>query len=301
MSSSTKNFLLLLLLSAAWGPSFLFIKLAVADVPPIAISAARMGIATVVLFVILKLYRIKLPELKPILLHFSIAALLQGAIPFSLFDIAERTADSAFASIFRGATPLFTMVLANYFIASDRLTKTKIYGGILGFSGLFFLIMPALFEANADLKAIILMTIAASCFSIAFIYTKKFIDIPSHSPLAISAIQLFVSFVVLTIASLIFENPLAISHVSLEAIFALLGLGIIGTALAFVVYYQLLTTANVTYIAMVNYIVPVFGVLLGMMFLDDKLAWNSYLGGVLILLGVMTSNGLFNFGKSTVK
>ena len=301
MNPVTRNFLLLLLLSAAWGPSFLFIKVAVHDVPPIMITAVRMGIASLILYAVLKFYRIKLPALKPILKHFTVAALLQGAIPFTLFDIAERTADSAFASIFRGITPLFTMVLAHYFIVGDSFTKKKLYGGILGFIGLFVLIMPALLNARADMPAIILMIMAASCFSIAFIYTKKFIDVPAYSPLAISAIQLFISFVVLTIASLIFENPWHISHISQHAVISLINLGIISTALAFVVYYKLLATANVTYIAMANYIVPVFGVMLGILFLHEKLAWNSYLGGGLILIGVMTTNGLLSFSKLKAK
>lgn len=301
MTSNIRNLLLLLVLSAAWGPSFLFIKLAVDYVPPIAISAIRMGIASLVLYIILKLRGVKLPEIKPLLVHFTVAALLQAAIPFTLFDIAERTADSAFAAIFRGVTPLFTMILAHYLIPGDRLTKTKIVGGILGFIGLFFLIMPSLFNANANAMAVILMIIAASCFSVAFIYTKKFIKVSDYSPLTISTIQLFISFVVLTLISLIFETQPQISTIPWEAIFALCSLGIFGTGMAFVIYYKLISTANVSYIAMVNYIVPVFGVILGVLFLNEQLNWNSYVGGMLILVGVMTSNGVLNFKKLRAK
>lgn len=301
MSNGTRNFLLLLALAASWGPSFLFIKVAVEYVPPIAITAMRMGIASLVLYAILKIQKVKLPKLKPVLKHFTVAALVQGAIPFTLFGVAEKTIDSAFASIFTGVAPLFTILLAHYFILGDRMTKAKFWGAFVGFVGLFFLIMPSLINAHADIFGVVTLTIAACCYSIAFVYTKKFIKVSDFPPLTVPTIQLFISFVVLTVASLIFENPFAISYISLPAILSICGLGIIGTALAFVLYYKLISLTNVSYISMVNYIVPVFGVVLGMLVLDEALTWNSYLGGILILAGVMIANGVINLNKFLAK
>jgi hypothetical protein len=78
---------------------------------------------------------------------------------------------------------------------------------------------------------------------------------------------------------------------------SILGLAVFGTALAFTVYYKLISLTNVSYISMVNYIIPVFGVVLGMLFLDEKLEWNSYLGCLLVLLGVMVANGMIKMPK----
>ncbi|NBV06992.1 MAG: DMT family transporter [Proteobacteria bacterium] len=297
MKAGARNFLLLLALAASWGPSFLFIKVAVKYVPPIALTAIRMAIASLILFTILKIRGVKLPKLKPILKHFTVSALVQGAIPFTLFGVAEKTVDSSFASIFSGAAPLFAIVLAHFFLPNDRLTKAKVSGACVGFIGLFFLIMPSLINAKADIFGIILLVIAASCYSIAFIYAKKFINVAAFPPLTIPTIQLFISFVILTAASLIFENPFSINYISLEAVLSLLGLGIIGTAIAFVLYYKLIAATSVSYISMVNYMVPVFGVALGMLILKEQLTWNSYLGGILILIGVMLANGVINLNK----
>ncbi len=301
MNVGVRNFLLLLALAACWGPSFLFIKVAVEYVPPIAITAIRMAIASFMLFAILKIRGTKLPKLKPVIMHFTIAAFFQGAIPFTLFAVAERSVDSAFAAIFTGASPLFSMILAHYFIKNDRMTKAKIIGAALGFSGLFFLIMPSLLKAHADIFGIAVLICAANCYAISFVHAKKFIDINAHPPLTIPAIQTFISFIILAILSLIFENPLAINHISGSAILSLCGLGILGTASAFVIYYKLISLTSVSYIAMVNYIVPVFGVVLGMLILGEALTWNSYLGGILILIGVMVANGVIKLSKFEAK
>ncbi len=87
------------------------------------------------------------------------------------------------------------------------------------------------------------------------------------------------------------------SDTSFAAFFSLCGLGILGTAIAFVVYYKLIERTSVTYISMVNYLLPVFGAALGMMVLKEQLTWNTYLGGIMILIGVMIANGVINFRK----
>ncbi|MDX2083356.1 MAG: DMT family transporter [Rickettsiales bacterium] len=292
MNNNIRNFLLLVALALCWGPSFLFIKVAVVEVPPIALTAIRMAIGSLILFSILKFKRVKLPKLKPILAKFTIAALLQGAIPFTLFAVAERSTDSSFAAIFSGAVPLFTMILAHFFIKNDSLTKVKFFGAIIGFVGLFLLIIPSANGSNSDIFGSLVLLAAATFYAVAFVYAKKFIDVKSYPDLVIPAIQCFISFVVLTIFSLIFENPFVINYISPAAIFSLLGLGIFGTALAFVIYYKLISLTNVSYISMVNYIVPVFGAFLGMIILNEKLTWTSYLGATLILLGVLVASNL---------
>ncbi len=297
MSLGARNFLLLLTLAGCWGPSFLFIKIAVEYVPPIAITAIRMGIGATILFVILTLKSIKIPPLKPVLKIFTISALLQGAVPFSLFGFAEKTVDSAFAAIVGGAAPLFAMVMAHYCFANDRMTKAKIYGAILGFGGVFLLILPTIFSAHAEIFGVLILLCAAICYASAFVYSKKFIKVTDFQPFVIPFIQLVISFVILTVTSAIFEDHSNMKNASQAAIISLCGLGVIGTAIAFVIYYKLIEYTSVTYISMVNYLLPVFGTVLGMLILNEQLSWNDYLGGILILFGVMTANGVINFKK----
>ena len=297
MTAGAKNFVLLLSLAACWGPSFLFIKIAVEYVPPIAITAIRMGIGALILLIILQIKNTKLPPIKPLLKSFTIAALLQGAVPFSLFGVAERTVDSAFAAIVGGTAPLFAMVMAHYVFPNDRMTKAKVYGAIIGFCGVFLLIFPTLLNAHAEAAGVITLIAAAICYASAFVYTKKYINIASYPPLTVPFIQIVISFVILTFASLIFEDHSSMPNSSSGAILSLCGLGILGTAIAFVIYYKLIERTSVTYISMVNYLLPIFGTVLGMLVLNEQLSWNDYLGGILVLLGVMTANGVINFKK----
>lgn len=304
MSKSVKNFFLLLLLASFWGPSFLFIKVIVEYIPPVTTTAIRMGIGCLILYIILKFKKVKLPQLKLIWKDFAIAGLLQGGIPFTLFAISEKTIDSSIASIICGSIPLFTMVMAHYFVQNDRFTKAKLIGSSLGFFGLFMLVFPSIFFSDKDLHidsfGIILAIMASMSYSMAFIYIKRNIVVSDYPPLTIPVIQLFISFLVLTSLAFIFENPvesLFSKNLPFPVISSILALSIFGTSLAFVVYYRLISLTSASYIAMVNYMVPVFGVVLGMAVLDEKLDWNAYLGCILILIGVMIASGLIRFTK----
>ena len=110
-------------------------------------------------------------------------------------------------------------------------------------------------------------------------------------------IQLFLGTLFLLPFVLIIENHASIGYVSMPAILSVIALGLLGTALAFVTYYKILEATSSTYLSTVNYITPVFGAFLGMVVLEEKLSWNSYLGCAMILFGVMFANGLISYDK----
>ena len=294
-NKNLKNFLLIVLLAALWGPSFLFIKIAIEFFPPITLTAIRVGVAAAVLFVILKIRKAPLPKLSKIWKKFSIAALLQSAIPFTLFAVGEKSIDSSLAAIICGASPLFTMVLAHFYIQDDKFTKVKVIGSITGFLGLFILVAPSMTLGLSSTLGIIEVLIAASCYAIAFVFVKKTLNFKDFALLAIPMLQLFFSFLFLMPLSLIFENYATIKSASGEAILSTIALSFLGTAFAFVIYYKIIAVTSATYASMVNYIVPIFGAILGMIVLDEKLTWNSYLGCILIIFGVMIANKILSF------
>ncbi|MES2961457.1 MAG: DMT family transporter [Pseudomonadota bacterium] len=301
MTNNTKNFLSLILLASLWGPSFLFIKVAITHIPPIALTAFRVGLGSLMLYALLQFKNIKLPNLKPIWKHFSIAALLQSAVPFTLFSIGEKTIDSSLAAIICGSAPLFTLVLAHFTTHDDKFTKTKLIGASAGFFGLFILIAPALFKAEATIIGMLEVMIGALCYAGGFVYVKKFINLSKLEPLTVPTLQLFFSFLFLLPTSLIFEDLSGIKDASLPAILSAFSLAFFGSAVAFTVYYKILKATSATYLSMVNYIVPVFGAVLGVIILGEKLAWNSYVGCALILVGVMIANGIIRFPTTRQK
>jgi drug/metabolite transporter (DMT)-like permease len=287
-----KNFLLLLVLAALWGPSFLFIKVAVAEIPPLTIVLGRVGIGGILLYGMLRLQGRNLPPLGRVWRHFAFAAIVQNAIPFLLFGWGEQYIDSALAAILNGTTPLFTLLLAHMFTSDDRLTPTKTLGTFIGFSGLALLIGPSLLGGvKATTWGLIAVAVASLCYGIAIVYGRR--NLRGLPPMVAPTAQLLLATLFMLPLSLGLEQPFNPPAPSWPALGSLLALGVFGTGLAFVVYYRIMEQTSATYVSMVTYLVPVFGVILGVVILNEQLGWNAYLGCALILLGVMIVNGVF--------
>ncbi len=289
-NTQLKNFLLLIALACCWSPSFLFIKIAIEFVPPFTLIFLRVAMAAALLYLVLKFKKINLPTTKNAWKNFTIMGFFSCAFPFALFAVGEQFIDSSLASIINGSTPLFTLIIAHFFIQNDRLSKTKFYGSIIGFFGLFVLVAPTLFQAHATIPGIIAVTCAAASYGIGIVYTKK--NMQNSKPLATATAQLIMSSLFLLPFSLM-ENPFAIQQISGAAVFSIISLAILGTVIAFIIYYQLISATSATYVSAVTYIMPIFGMILGATILAEQLTWNSYVGSSLILLGVMTVNGVF--------
>ncbi len=285
-----KNLGLLVLLAALWGPSFLFIKVAVADIPPLTLVLGRVAVGATFLLVALRLARRSLPRDRTLWRHFAVLALIHNAVPWILFAWGEQTIDSALASILNGTTPLFTIVLAHFLVEGDRMTASKLLGVLLGFGGLVLLILPSLVTGvRATTWGLIAVTVAAALYGVAIIYSRR--HVRGLPPLVAPASTLSLATLYMLPVALV-ERPWTLPIPSPVALAALAALGFFGTGLAFIVYYRLLETANATYISMVTYVIPIFGVILGVLVLGEQLTWYALAGFALILLGVMVVNGL---------
>ncbi|MDX1523491.1 MAG: DMT family transporter [Anaerolineae bacterium] len=284
----------LIFLAALWGPSFLFIKVAVHDIPPLTLVVGRVGIAALLLYGVMRMQGRRLPKFGTVWKHFAVMALVQNAFPFALFNWGEQYIDSALAAILNGTTPLFTIILAHFFVADDRLTVGKALGVIIGFGGLVALIGPSLVGGvQATTLGLMAVVLASSSYGVALVYSR--LNLRGLPPLVAPTAQLGLAALYMLPLSLIVERPFALPLPSLQAMLSLLALAALGTALAFVVYYRLIELADATSLSTVTYMVPVFGVILGVVVLNEQLSWNAYLGCALILLGVMTVNGVFRW------
>jgi drug/metabolite transporter (DMT)-like permease len=287
-----KNLALLILLAALWGPSFLFIKVAVGEIPPLTLVLGRVTVGAAFLTTVLLLQRRRLPDNRQTWRYLAVVALLQNALPWVLLSWGEQYIDSALASILNGTTPLFTIVLAHYMVEGDRMTASKLLGVLLGFVGLFLLILPSLAGgAQASTWGIIAVTIASASYGVAIIYARN--HLRGLPPLVAPTSQLLLATAYMLPIAIIFDQPWSLPTPSPAASASLIALGILGTGLAFIVYYRLLESANPTYVSMVTYVIPIFGVILGVLVLNEQLTWYTLAGFVLILLGVMVVNGLF--------
>lgn len=287
-----KNLALLILLAALWGPSFLFIKVAVEDIPPLTLVLGRVTIGATFLLIVLLSQRRRLPNDRRIWGYLAVVALLHNALPWVLLSWGEQYIDSALASILNGTTPLFTIILAHFLVQGDRMTASKVIGVLLGFIGLFLLILPSLADGvQASTWGLIAVTIASASYGVAIIYSRN--HLRGLPPLVAPTSQLMLATLYMFPLALVVDRPWTLSAPSTAALASLLALGILGTGVAFIVYYRLIETANPTYISMVTYVIPIFGVILGVLVLNEQLTWYALAGFALILLGVMVVNGLF--------
>ncbi len=288
--------MLLIGLAAAWGPSFLFIKIAVAEIPPMTLAGVRLTLGALLLFVILKLQGRKLPRDKQLWWYLIVSAFFHMSVPFALFSYGEQYIDSALASIINGTLPLFTVVASHFFIATDRITKPKAIGAIVGFVGLLFLIGPSLFSGlNGTRIGVLAIVLAVLLYTVAFIIEAR--TLKGMEPLVVPTSQLLAASVMLLPVALFFEQPWQNPFPSSGAVGAMVFLAVVGTALAFVLFYALLDRAEPSYVSMSIYMVPIFGVILGVLVLGERLHWYTLVGFGLILLGVAIVNGFLKFSK----
>ena len=284
----TKHWFVFILLGAIWSSSFLWIKIAVQEISPLMLVSLRVLFGALTGVIAILIARTRLPRERPAWLALALLGLTSVVIPFTLITWGEQTIDSAVASILNATVPLFTFLIAHFFLHEDRLTTPKILGLVIGFSGVVILLIkdlsPGSHNSALGQAAVLLAAIFYAGSTIfARLHTEQVPGLVRGIAPLVSATLLMA---VLTPVS---ESPLKFpSHplVWLAVIF----LGVLGSGLAFILWYYLLHEVGPTRTALVTYTLPLGGMLLGVLFLKEPLSWNLLLGGLLIVISVITVN-----------
>lgn len=296
--SSILPWLLLLLLAAMWSPSFMIIKIALREIPPLTLAAGRVILAAVFSWGLMRLSGNRLPRDPLFWRRFAIMGFLANALPFSVLMVGETMAPSAVAAIFNGFTPVATAIIAHYTIEEERLNSRTIIGVLLGFGGIVMLFIPALvngLEAGSGhhdgtngsdslLIGMAAFLVMAISYAFSAVYGRKMLR--GYPKFVGPTAQLATSSVMMIPFTLAFEWD-RITIPSLEPAIAFVWLAIVATALAYVVYYRLMEMAGATFLSLTTFLIPPAGAILGVIFLDEKLGWNAALGCAAILSGAM--------------
>ncbi|MFL2840617.1 MAG: DMT family transporter [Pseudohongiellaceae bacterium] len=282
----------LLILAAVWGSSFMFMRIASPEFGPISLITVRLLISAIVLFPILT-YR---KESRLILMNWSKflwVGLVTTAIPFTLFSYVTLSLTAGHTSLLNATVPIFSAIIAWYWL-NEKLTGVGIIGLILGFLGVFIL---ASLDAGAS-KALLLSVMAALCGATILGYGSCFSRLHMQNFPAITVAagtQLFAALFMVPLG--LFFWPDAVP--SIGAWLSVIALGIFCTALSLIFFFHLLQQVGVANTVAVAYLIPVFGVLWGYIFLDEVVTLDMILGGAGIFMGValITSSA----GKKRVK
>lgn len=289
-----KRFLLIVALTCMWSPSFLFIKLAVHDIPPLTVVSLRVTLAAIILGAVLLWYRRGFPSDFNFWMRTTLMAFFSSALPFSLFCYAEQSIDSALAAILNGTSPMFTAILAQIFVASDRMNAQKALGIGLSGAGMILLFGPKLMEGvSGTTLGMIAATIGTFCYSLSHVYGKLYTV--GQKPFVAPGAQFIVNALMLWPFALWYEDAWNLPMPSLSAILGVCGLALFGTVFAFIIYYKLLDHCGPTAISMVACFFPVVGMLLGFIFLGETFTFGGIIAAGMILLGMLTVNEVITF------
>jgi drug/metabolite transporter (DMT)-like permease len=284
---------ILIFLSVLWGGSFFFIEVAVRELTPFTLVLARVAIAALILLAVLKFTGRPLPFARSTALPFLFLALLNNAIPFSLFAWGQQHIASGLASILNATTPLWAVLAAHMFTEDERATPLKVAGVAIGFAGVAAMIGGDLLLdlGGAGLLAQLACLGATLCYALAGVHARRFrkMGVP---PMTVSAGQLCAAVIIMLPLALVFEQPLSMAaSASSGAWLAILGLSAFCTALAYILYFRLIDRAGATNAILVTFLIPVTAILLGATLLGEILEARHFGGMAMIAAGLALIDG----------
>lgn len=280
---------LLLVLSVLWGGSFLFTKLAVAEVPPFTMVLTRLVIGAALLLVLLRFSGERLPRDRQGIVDLAVLGLLANAIPFVLIAYGQTVIGVGLGSILNATTPIFAVVFAHLLTTDDKATPAKVAGVMIGVLGVAILVGFDDFGMLVrDLRAELACLAASMTYGLASVWSRRFRGRP---PMVTAAGQLIASSTMLLPVTLVVDAPWTLPWPSTRALFALLGLAVLSTALAYVIFFRVITLAGASSATLVTILVPPSAILMGVVFLDERLAPQHLAGMAVIAIGLLAIDG----------
>lgn len=285
---SRSQWLLLIFLSTLWGASFFFVGVAVKEVPPLTLVAARVVLAAVALGPVLLLAGLALPRTWAAWAPFAVMAILNNAIPFTLITTGQREVASGLASVLNATTPLWTVVLA-HLLTDDRLKANRLAGVVLGIAGVGILVGPeAMLGRSSSLFGMLLLLGATMSYGLSGIWGRRFKVTP---PLVTAQCQLICSSALMLPLALLVDGPWRMAPPSGTAILAIVGLATLSTALAYIVFFRIMAVSGPTNTSLVTLLVPVSAILLGTFALGEALLARHIAGALVIGLSLLVIDG----------
>lgn len=286
---STAAWLILLLLAALWGASFIFSKVAVSQVTPLTLVLARVLLAAITLNVICFMTGVRLLTSRKAWFDYFVMGLLNNVIAFSLIFWGQQSIDASLSAILTGATPFFTVLIAGLVLADERFSTAKIIGLIIGFAGVVLVIGPRhMLGLGEHLLAELAIVGAALAYGFSGVWGRRF---AGENPLATATGQLTAASIMMIPIAFYFERPLELGPFSTPVIGSVLALAIVSTAFAYLLFFKVLKMAGATNTSLVTMLVPVFTVLIAVPMLGETIDALKLLGLFVIGIGLAVLDG----------
>ena len=274
-----------LVLCGIWGSTWLFIKLGLEDLPPFTFAAIRFIIAVAIVFSIIRIRGLALPRARSDWILLAVTGILSFGFNYGLVFWGEQYITSGLAALLQATTPAFGLVFAHFNLPGERLSWTRIGGVVLGVFGVAVVFSNQLAVAGRQALAGCVALLLSSVFvAYSNVLVKK--HGKNLNPAIMTLGQMLFGLLLLLVASITLEgNPLRY-HWTPMAVIALLYLAIVGSVIAFLLYYWLILNMDVTKSMLIALVTPVVAVVLGMFVLREELNWRTLAGGAMIMAGI---------------
>jgi len=281
------DWLMLFVLVVTWGSAFMLMKITLTSMPPMILAAVRLSIAAMVLLTVTAYQGHSLRLLWAQWRFLIVLAIIGSCIPFFLISWGQQNIDSSLAGILMAVIPLLTLLMSHFAHASERITLSKLSGFVLGFAGIIVLVGPEALRniGSASFVAQLAVLGGACCYAINVVITP--FNRVSNSMVTAATTLLLAAIIMLPLA--LWQHPLETLTISRDSTLAVIVLGILGTALPQLIFYRLVASAGPTFYSQINYMIPLWAVLIGALFLDERPDWNAYAALALILGGIGVS------------
>ena len=274
-----------LILCGIWGSTWLFIKLGLEDLPPLTFAGIRFVISCAILFPLVWVRHLTLPKTRSDWFLVIGTGVMSFSLNYGLVFWAEQYITSGLAALLQAMLPAFGLILAHIHVPAERMTWVKIAGVVLGVFG-----VGVVFSNQLAISGRLALAGCVAMVLSAFFAAYSNVLVKTHgknlNPAVLAAFQMLFGLVPLLLYGLTFEgNPLRLRWTPL-ALVCLLYLAVVGSVIAFLMYYWLIQKMDVTKTMLISLVTPVVAVILGMLVLDEQLSWRTLVGGAMIMAGI---------------
>lgn len=301
LQMTNKTWAMLVLLAAIWGSSFLFGRIAVLEVPAFTVVFLRVGLAAISLWLFILFTSRKIKITKWLIVNGAIIGILNNVIPFSFILYGQKEIGAGLAAVVNAMTPIWTLLIANWFTSDEKFSTLKLVGILFGFAGVAVLMGGDIWLGlTASALAQFMVVMATISYGISGVFGKRF---KGMDPVLIAACQMTTSTLFMVPIVLLVDVPFANGQFSMTmpstaAIFSILAIAVLCTSFAYVLFFKILDMAGAVNVSLVTLLVPVSAIILGILFLDETLTTYQIGGIVLIAAGLIVIDGRL-FRKKT--
>ena len=281
--AKTQDVILLVLLGAIWGSSFFNIKIAAQSFEPYTLALIRVFFAALFLLVFSFFYKIRINAFSNDWKIYALVGLCNIAIPFSLIAVGINKVESYLAAILMSTTPLTGSILAHIFTKNEKITFFKSIGIILGFTGILLLFFDKLILNESNYFFALIILVGSTFYSIAGIIILK--KLKDDSNLNVTTSTMIWALIFLFPLSFIFEDPIN-STPTLVSMLSLVYLGSVATGFAWWLRFKILIKNGLVFQTQVAYLIPIFGILFGVLVLKEQITWKVLVSLIIIMSSI---------------